>query len=84
MDGDNSVITGFLSVTLDILQENLKYKHISIKEKREYFNMVFELYNSYDFRINKKSTYKEHLDLIEPFLRNDFESFYQAIQKNKD
>lgn len=84
MDGDNAVITGFLSVILDVLQENLKYKHISIKEKREYFYAVFELYNSYRFSINKKSTYKEHLDLIEPFLRNDFESFYQAMQKNKD
>lgn len=84
MDGDNAMITNFLTVVLGYLEKGLKDKQVSIKQKREYFNMVFELYNSYDFRINKKSTYKEHLDLIEPFLRNDFESFYQAMQKNKD
>lgn len=84
MDGENSVITNFMTVILDILQECLRYKNISIKEKREYFHAVYELYHSYGFRINKKSTYKDHVELIEFFLKNDFESFYQAMQKNKD
>lgn len=79
--GNNGMITGFISVVFDKLREFLKSPYFSLKQKKDFFNEIFELYDSYGFRINKKSTYKEHLDLVEPFLRNEFEVFYKNAIK---